>query len=375
MTYTVNVTQAGDYAVAARIATPNTGRWIAFSVDGQPGTVLSLPRTGSFDTYTTATRIYYTWSPHYPLTATMTPTPQATGFPPSEHPLRLTAGTHVFELEFSGDGQNLDWFELTPYVEPTPMPLPNGSTPFKPLAIPGTIQAEDYDLGGEGVAYHDTTPGNSGGAYRQDGVDIETAGGVTNVGWVRSGEWLAYTATIQSAGAYTMTARMASPNSGRTMALLVDGSQAATVVVPKTGSFSTFTTVSVPVTLAAGTHTLKLVFTGDGQNLDWIAFALAGVTEPPTPPGPSGGASFVAAPVTAPKGSAVKFTVTPAAGKSIGSVWWSFDATAHLNTWNSRVVNPTFYYPAAGTFTPFVKVIYTDGSSDTVQRANYIRAT
>ena len=26
--------------------------------------------------------------------------------------------------------------------------------------IPGTIQAEDYDAGGEGISYHDTTAGN-----------------------------------------------------------------------------------------------------------------------------------------------------------------------------------------------------------------------
>ncbi len=90
---------------------------------------------------------------------------------------------------------------------------------------------------------------------------------------------------------------------------------------------------------------------------------------------PSGGASFTAAPLTAPHGSAVKFTVTPASGKSIGSVLWSFDAPAHLNTWNSRAVNPTFFYPSAGTFSPLVKLTYTDGSTETVQRTGYIRAT
>ena len=55
--------------------------------------------------------------------------------------------------------------------------VPVGPQPYKPLSVPGRIEAEDYDLGGEGVAYHDTTPGNAGGAYRADDVDIETAGG------------------------------------------------------------------------------------------------------------------------------------------------------------------------------------------------------
>ncbi|RPI03849.1 MAG: hypothetical protein EHM64_11695, partial [Ignavibacteriae bacterium] len=31
-----------------------------------------------------------------------------------------------------------------------------------PASIPGSIQAAEYDLGGEGVAYHDMDPTNSG---------------------------------------------------------------------------------------------------------------------------------------------------------------------------------------------------------------------
>ncbi len=89
----------------------------------------------------------------------------------------------------------------------------------------------------------------------------------------------------------------------------------------------------------------------------------------------AGGASFTAAPLTAPKGSAVKFTLAPASGKTVSAAWWSFDAPAHLNTWNSRATNPTFFYPSAGTFSPLVKITYTDGSTETVQRTNYVRAT
>ena len=251
-----------------------------------------------------------------------------------------------------------------------------GPTPYKPLAIPGTIQAEDYNLGGEGIAYHDTTSANEGGAYRTDGVDIETRGSTTNVGWIRSGEFLTYTASVAASGQYTMSARVASPNSGRTIAVSVDGASAATIAVPKTGSFATFTTVSVPLSLAAGSHTLKLAFQGDGQNIDWVSFGTGPViTTTTTTPAPSGGASFVAAPVTAPKGSPVKFTLVPAAGKRISGAWWSFDAPAHLTSWNSRVTNPTFFYPSAGTYSPLVRITYTDGTTETVQRNGYIRAT
>ena len=37
------------------------------------------------------------------------------------------------------------------------------------VGSPGIVQAEDYDKGGEGVAYHDLTAGNDGGAYRTSG--------------------------------------------------------------------------------------------------------------------------------------------------------------------------------------------------------------
>ena len=100
-----------------------------------------------------------------------------------------------------------------------------------------------------------------------------------------------------------MTARVASPNSGRTAALSVDGAPVATIAVPNTGSFATFRTVSVPVTLPAGTHTLKLAFSGDGQNLDWIAFADRVTTPTPDADAGSGRGDFVAVPTTAPHGS------------------------------------------------------------------------
>ena len=59
---------------------------------------------------------------------------------------------------------------------PTPAPTPAPPTPspvdpteldgpFEGVAaeIPGTVEAEEYDYGGPGVAYSDTDPGNNGG--------------------------------------------------------------------------------------------------------------------------------------------------------------------------------------------------------------------
>ena len=71
----------------------------------------------------------------------------------------------------------------------------------------------------------------------------------------------------------------------------------------------------------------------------------------------------------------MKFALTPAAGKTIRSAWWTFDSVGHYATWDSRAVNPTFFYPKSGTFSPLVKVTYADGSTETVKRANYILST
>lgn len=55
---------------------------------------------------------------------------------------------------------------------------PTGAYGGSPAVIPGTIEAEEYDYGGEGVAYYDTDPGNNGGVSSSSGG----RGGVGGVG-------------------------------------------------------------------------------------------------------------------------------------------------------------------------------------------------
>src|SRR3954462_7790407 len=94
------------------------------------------------------------------------------------------------------------WAALTPYAG-------------APVAIPGTIQAANFDDGGEGVAYHDTTDGNTGGAYRATDVDLEASSqGGYNIGWIAAGEWINYTVSVAAAGDYTATLRIASMTAG-----------------------------------------------------------------------------------------------------------------------------------------------------------------
>ena len=95
----------------------------------------------------------------------------------------------------------------------------SGRTPFggTAAALPGTVQAENFDEGGAGVAYVDTTAGNGGGQYRTTDVDIESTtdtGGGYNVGRTRPGEWLKYSVTVASAGTYALDVRVANVGTG-----------------------------------------------------------------------------------------------------------------------------------------------------------------
>src|SRR4051812_1885349 len=75
-------------------------------------------------------------------------------------------------------------------------------TPYSgsPVNLPGTVQAESFDNGGEGVAYHDSGTNNMGGALRQTGVDLENASsGGFDIAWIAAGEWTNYTVNVSSA--------------------------------------------------------------------------------------------------------------------------------------------------------------------------------
>ena len=175
------------------------------------------------------------------------------------------------------------WEEvLCPVLDGVAPPI----TLYGPHAVPGRIEAEDYDAGG----YVDTTPGNAGGAYRCDDVDIEYAAseGSYAVGWIRDGESLAYTVNVGTGGSFYLNARVASPNDGRAAVLAVDGTDRAVIAVPNTGSFDAYATATVGVVLPAGPQRMVLRFSGDGQNLNWLEFVPAApvpiVTVPPLPP-------------------------------------------------------------------------------------------
>jgi hypothetical protein len=151
--------------------------------------------------------------------------------------------------------------------------------------IPGTIEAEDFDEGGEGVAYHDTDPENRETRqppYRESGVDLEwreDASGKFNLGWTRPGEWLIYTVEVREAGTYTIEMMVACNKRGGTFHLEFDGvDRTGPVEVPDTGGWTILKPFSKPgVTLPAGRFAMKLVLDKGGEkgsigDIDYFRF-------------------------------------------------------------------------------------------------------
>ena len=165
---------------------------------------------------------------------------------------------------------------------------PYGGTPW---AVPGTVQAENFDTGGEGVAYHDTDTTNNGGQYRTtDGVDIEATtdtGGGFNVGWTAAGEYLKYTVNVATAGQYTLTFRTASLSGGGSVHIAnqTGANLTGAVAIPSTGAWQTWVNVNATVTLPAGQQILTLVEDAGGFNINSMTFAGSTITTPPTPTG------------------------------------------------------------------------------------------
>jgi hypothetical protein len=96
-----------------------------------------------------------------------------------------------------------------------------------------------------------------------------------------TGEWLKYTVTVESAGSYTLQARVASLPSGGTFHVEVDGvNVTGALTVPATGGWQVWQTITrAGIALSAGPHVLRVVVDSNGSggylgnlnHLRWIA--------------------------------------------------------------------------------------------------------
>ena len=271
LNYHVNVSAAGTYLVTFRVASAGAGGTFHLEMNGTPVTgPITIPATGGWQAWQNVTT-----------------------------PASLSAGSQVARLVMetggpSGPVGNIGSMQFTAAVASAPAPF-SGT----PVAVPGTVRAENFDDGGEGVAYHDTTRGNSGGAYRQTDVDLESnSSGGYDVGWTAAGEWLNYSVNVTLSGAYTITFRVAASGAGGRFHLEMNGvNVTGSLAIPDTGGWQTWRTVSATASLIAGLQTARLVIDADGSvaagNFDSLTFAVATAS---TPASGNGGTTMTVGP-------------------------------------------------------------------------------
>ena len=160
---------------------------------------------------------------------------------------------------------------------------PRSTYASQPISLPGTLQAELYDKGGDGVTYHDNDSQNQGDAsFRtSEGVDIVTGNGGKAIGYTNADEWLEYTVDIQKTGYYYYNAVASSGTTGSGFRLSLKTDEGLVditpnISVPQTASsdWSKYTTITgkTIIPLTEGRHIIRLTITGNSCNVDKVSF-------------------------------------------------------------------------------------------------------
>ena len=144
-----------------------------------------------------------------------------------------------------------------------------------PVSIPGKVECENYDIGGEGLTYHDVDEINMGGFYRNDGVDIgEITPGQYYVGWVAASEWLEYTINVQQAGTYNVSVNYAAQNASALTLKFPSTHSPVPLTLPATGGESIYSSASKSIALNAGVQVMHLAINSSNNfNMDNITFS------------------------------------------------------------------------------------------------------
>jgi len=173
---------------------------------------------------------------------------------------------------------------LNPPADPDPDTDTGSETPVvtqgpyngTAATIPGRIEAENYDVGGQGVAYNDNDSRNQGSTTLRadEGADIAVRGDGTILGWTVNGEWLEYTVNT-TAGLYDIDLRFATPSEGKAVVLTLDDDEIARFDLPVTGGYFTYQNLVIPnVSIPGGENkVLRLAIVGGSLNVNWINFS------------------------------------------------------------------------------------------------------
>lgn len=211
--YRLNVGADGLYTLNARIATPYPSQ--QFQVRKEDGTVLAtvnIPQTTDFQSWATVRTT-----------------------------LALPSGPQTIRIYSVRGGWNLNWLEFIASVS---------------QSVPGRIEAESYDV--------------------MSGVETESTldeGGGSDIGYFDTNDWLDYNVNVAAAGTYTFNARVSTPYASQQFQVRkADGTVLATLNVPQTGFFQTWSNAKVNITLPAGKQTIRIYSSRGTWNFNWMEF-------------------------------------------------------------------------------------------------------
>ena len=166
----------------------------------------------------------------------------------------------------------------------------NPRSAFKntPTELPGTLQAENFDMGADGIAFHDNNSSKqgTGSSYRTDtgGIDIEKGGSGYVVGYGEVGEWMEYTVNVKEAGIYSYDIYYSAPEDNPALQIALNQAGKLTMLTPeklvlaKTGDWNSYKTTHgrLLLPLEAGQQILRLSIVGGTDtyviNIDKIDF-------------------------------------------------------------------------------------------------------
>lgn len=231
--YRINVSDAGNYDLVARIATANVSGQFSVLIDNENIADFSVPSTGDWQVWQSIAQ-----------------------------PVTLAVGNHSLKIQINEGGFNLNWLAA---VEDFVIIDPCDDAPS--VNLPDKVEAED--------------------TCKMNGLLTETTedvGGGLNVGWIDSGDWAEYKVDVNEISDFIVNFRVASNNTGGRIELVVDGNVMGGVDVSSTNGWQNWQNLSLPLTLSAGEHAIRLNFVSGGLNLNWIEFVADSDLPPIDPP-------------------------------------------------------------------------------------------
>ncbi|MCQ2198381.1 MAG: glycoside hydrolase family 11 protein [Paludibacteraceae bacterium] len=179
-----------------------------------------------------------------------------------------------FFIETGGYQGDIDFKYANMWIGDEDGPTPvEPREPFKELTIPGIVEAEDYDKGGQNVAYYDTDKPNRDSLYRNDRVDIVESPTGYAIGYTMAGEWTEYTVNVEETADYDIEVYMSNGGSDPVFDLSIDGDSVTSFTCKSQGDWDTYAAAMQTVRLTEGEHVLRLTVGKSYSNIDYMKFS------------------------------------------------------------------------------------------------------